>query len=433
MAQFRKDTNRFLNDGKTIFEAVMLADQYGNIVGSGNPTGMAVDAFGRARISSPYTLFDSTYRYSDNGEFATSNTAGGTFQFNTNESNVSLTVDGGTANSEVVRETYKVFSYQPGKSLLVLNSFNFNQATTGIRQRIGYYSSENGVFLELDSENLSFVIRSKVSGSVVENKIARNNWNVDKLDGDGPSGYTLDISKSQLLFIDIEWLGVGSVRTGFVIDGKFIHCHTFHHANIINGPYMTTATLPIRMEIKNVAATTSTYTMKHICSTVISEGGYQLNGKANAIGTPVQTAKDMPTAGTYVPVVSIRLKSTALDGIVIPKNISLLGIGNNTRIGYRLLNGAALSLTGASWVSAGNNSIVEYDLSATAVTGGNILYQGYQQVSQQSTQTISVQDGFFRFQLQRNGLTSTPLIFTLAATGSSGGDDVVGAIEWEEI
>jgi hypothetical protein len=433
MAQYRKDTHSYLNDSKTVFEAMMLADQYGNIVGSGNPTGMAVDAFGRARISTPFTLFDSKFRYSDNDEFATANTAGGTFQFNTNESTVSLTVDGATANAEVIRETYKVFSYQPGKSLLIMNSFIFNEPTEGIRQRIGYYSAENGVFLQVDSDEISFIVRSKVSGSVGENKVVRNDWSVDRLNGLGPSGYTLDISKAQILFADVEWLGVGSVRVGFVIDGKFVHCHTFHHANQITGPYMTTATLPIRMEIRNLSATSSTYTLKHVCSTVISEGGYELNGRANAIGTPVQSPKDMPTAGTYVPIVSIRLKSTTLDGVAIPKNISLLGIGNNTRIGYRLFNGASLSLTGASWQSAGTNSIVEYDLSATAITGGNILYQGYEGVTAQTRQSVTLPDGLFKFQLQRNGLTSTPLIFTLAVTGATNGDDVVAAIEWEEV
>lgn len=433
MAQFRKDTNRYLADGKTIFEAVMLADNFGNIVGSANPTGMAVDAFGRARVAAPYTLFDSTYRYSDNGEFASSNTAGGTYQFNTNESTVSLTVDGATANSEVLRETYKVFSYQPGKGLLTLNSFIMNTPTAGIRQRVGYFSADNGIFLQADGTELSFVIRSKVSGSVVENKIIRNNWNVDKLDGDGPSGYTLDISKAQLLFTDVEWLGVGSVRIGFVIDGRFIHCHSFHHANIVSLPYMSSASLPLRFEIKNVSASTGTYTLKHICSTVISEGGYQLTGRPFAVGIPVQTPKDMPTAGTYVPAVSIRLKSTRLNGLVIPKNFTVLGVGNMTRISYRLINGPSLSLTGASWVSAGTNSIVEYDLSATALTGGDVLYQGYTSVTNQSTQAISLPDGDFRFQLQRNSFTSTPLIFTLATTGATNGDDIVASLDWEEL
>jgi hypothetical protein len=394
---------------------------------------MAVDAFGRARISTPFTLFDSKFRYSDNDEFATANTAGGTFQFNANESTVSLTVDGGTANAEVIRETYKVFSYQPGKSLLIMNSFIFNEPTEGIRQRIGYYSAENGVFLQVDSDEISFIVRSKVSGSVVENKVVRNNWSIDRLNGLGPSGYTLDISKAQILFADIEWLGVGSIRLGFVIDGKFVHCHTIHHANQLTSPYMTTATLPIRMEIRNLSATSSTYTLKHVCTTVISEGGYQLNGRANAIGTPVQTPKDMPTAGTYVPIVSIRLKSTTLDGLAIPNNISLVGIGNSTRVGYRLLNGPALALTGASWQSAGGNSVVEYDLSATALSGGNILYQGYTSVTNQSALPVTLQDGIFKFQLERNGLTSTPLIFTLAATGAANGDDIIAALGWEEI
>jgi hypothetical protein len=433
MGQYRIDSNRYLNDGKTIFEAIMLADQYGNIVGSANPTGMAIDAFGRARTSQPFTLFDSNYRYSDNGDFATSNSAGGSIQFNSDSSTLSIIVDGSTENSEVIRETYKVFSYQPGKSLLILNSFTFNKPTEGIRQRIGYYTSENGVYLECDGDDLNFVIRSKVSGSVIENRVSQTQWTIDKLDGNGPSKYTIDPEKSQLSFFDIEWLGVGSVRAGFIIDGKFIHCHTFHHANLVVGPYMTTASLPIRMEIKNASGSSGTYTFKHVCSTVISEGGYQLNGKPFGVGTLVQSPKDMPTAGTYVPIISIRLKSTRLDSIVLPKNISLLGIGNNARIGYRLLNGSSLQLTGASWNSVDNFSNVEYDISATALSGGVTLMQGYGVSTNQSSQAISLMQTDFKFQLQRNSFTSEAHIFTLAATGATNGDDVVAAIEWEEI
>jgi hypothetical protein len=433
MAQYRKDNHSYLNDGKTIFEAMMLADQYGNIVGAANPTGMAVDAFGRARMSTPYTLFDSVYKYSDNGEFATSNTAGGTFQFNANESTVSLTVDGATTNSEVLRETYKVFSYQPGKSLLTLNSFVMNTPTEGIRQRAGYFSATDGIFLELDGTELSFVIRSNVTGSIVENRVTRNDWIIDKLDGFGPSGYTLDISKAQILFTDIEWLGVGSVRIGFVIDGRFIHCHTFHHANIAPLPYMSSASLPVRFEIKNVSASSGSYTLRHICSSVISEGGYRTTGRPFAIGIPVQSPRDMPTAGTYIPAISIRLKSGSLDGIAVPKNFSLVGVGNATRIAYRLVNGPSLSLTGANWVSAGNNSLVEYDISATALTGGDILLQGYTAVTNQSASPITLIDGDFRFQLQRNSFTSTPQIFTIASAGAANGDDIVAAIGWEEL
>jgi hypothetical protein len=245
MAQFRKDTHQYLNDGKTIFETVMLADQYGNLVGAANPTGMAVDAFGRARVSSPFTLFDSQHRYQDNGRINQANSvSGATVAHNANAGLIECTLDT-TSGSFIYRESSRVFPYQPGKSIQILQTYVMNPAKTNLRQRYGYFNTENGIFLELDGTTLSWVERSKSSGSVTETKVAQANWNIDPMDGTGPSRLTLDMTKAQIQFIDIEWLGLGTVRCGFVINGQFIHVHSFQHANIITATYMTTACLPV--------------------------------------------------------------------------------------------------------------------------------------------------------------------------------------------
>ena len=174
MAQFRKDTHQYLPQETTIFEVVMLADQYGNLVGAGNPSGTSVDAFGRARISTPLTLFDSSHRYQDNGKFYNSNSAvSSTVTYDTNASVVSLNITN-TANSYAYRESSRVFSYQPGKSLLILNTFCMAPAQTGLRQRVGYFGSQNGVYLELDGSIVNFVVRSFSSG-VLDRKSTRLN------------------------------------------------------------------------------------------------------------------------------------------------------------------------------------------------------------------------------------------------------------------
>ena len=229
------------------------------------------DAFGRLRTSHPFTLFDSSHRYRDNGLWSTGVTAGATAAFNANGGFMELRV-GITSGSQVIRETDRVFPYQPGKSLLNINTFTMNPPKAGLRQRVGYFGASNGLFIELEGTTLSFVKRSSSTGSVSETKVAQSNWNVDPLDGNGPSGISLDISKSQIWWTDIEWLGAGTNRLGFVIDGNFIHCHSFQHANGITGTYFTTATLPVRYEITNTTTQASGSTMYQICSTVLSEG-----------------------------------------------------------------------------------------------------------------------------------------------------------------
>lgn len=434
MAQFRKDTHQYLNDGKTIFEVVMLADQYGSIVGSSNPTGMSVDAFGRARSSQPYTLFDSFNRFADNGKFNYSNTAGGTYAFVSNTSTIDHTITT-TSGVYVYAESKKVFAYQPGKSLQILQTFVMNPSKTNLRQRIGYFGSNNGYFLE-NSDNVYFVERSSVTGSVVDTKVVQSSWNIDKLDGTGPSLLTLNLDSPQIFFIDIEWLGVGSVRMGFVINGQFIHCHTFHHSNSSTSPkgaYIQTACLPLRSEIENTGTTSSNSTFKRICATVISEGGYELEGKPRTIGIePVgSNTVQCVTAGTYYPIVSIKLHENALDGIVIPKQIDVLPI-SVANYKWKIVQGA--TITGAVWANTTSDSIVKYNTNTAAtMSGGTDINSGYVVSTVQGGGVLQITDGIFKYQLERNSFTNTATAFTLAVASGTSTSNVAGQILWEEV
>jgi hypothetical protein len=232
----------------------------------------STDAFGRLRVSEPFTMFDSSFRYGDNQLWSTATATGGTTTYNTAQGLMNLNVTTASGSS-VRRQTTKVFSYQPGKSLLVMKTFVFAAPKANLNQKDGYYNAENGYYLEQDGLTTYFVERSAVSGAVTNTRVAQANWNVDPMDGTGPSGITLDISKAQILWMDLEWLGVGTVQMGFVINRTFYICHVWDHANLITSTYITTASLPLSCEITNTGATTSTSTLKQICSTVISEGG----------------------------------------------------------------------------------------------------------------------------------------------------------------
>ena len=435
MAQFRIDSHQYLPQEKTLFEVVMLADQYGNQVGPANPTGMAVDAFGRARMSTPLTLFDSSHRFKDNGLWNTANTSGNsTFAFSTTEGLINLNVTT-AANAEVIRETTKVFSYQPGKSLQILSTFVMNTAKPNLRQRVGYFGTDNGIYLELNGSTLSFVQRSNTTGTIAETRVNQADWNMDTMLGtvaSSPSGVTLDISKAQILFIDVEWLGLGTVRCGFVIDGQLIHCHSFHHANLITSTYMTTASLPLRQEIKNTAVTANNSTMKQVCSSVISEGGYELRGSQQAVGTVITAPKALATKGVFYPVVSIRLKSTALDAIVIMTALSILGRGNGVDFNWQVITGG--TVTTASWTPASADSAVEYTIDGTAITGGRVMASGFVNSSTQASPSIDVlKEALFKFQLERNSFTGVATPLTLVIAAGTDTSTCFGSMDWEEI
>ena len=391
----------------------------------------ASDAFGRLRTSAPLTLFDSSHRYNDNGLWSTSTSTGGSATFDANAGLVNLAVTT-SSGSQVIRETTKCFSYQPGKSLLVMSTFTLAAAKTGLRQRVGYYGASNGMYLELANSDLAFVERSSSTGSLVETRVLRSAWNIDPMDGTGPSKLTLDITKSQILWMDVEWLGLGTVRLGFIINGKFVHCHSFHHANFITSTYITTASLPLRYEITNTASTASSSTLKQVCSTLLSEGGYELRGLQQAIGTSITAPYALTTAGTYYPLISLRLKSTHLDAIVILTALSILAATANANYNWRVV--ASATTTGGTWTSAGANSAVEYNLTGTATTGGRILAQGYFSSTNQSTSSVDIlKEALFKFQLERDGLAGTAYELSLIATASSSTSNVHASMDWEEI
>lgn len=389
----------------------------------------SIDAFGRMRVSNPYTLFDGGQRYRDNSfKWDQVDTGTGTSTFLPNESTVLMTVAGNGDSS--IRQSKQVFSYQPGKSLLTMATFVMTTPTAGLRQRVGYFGTQNGVYFEADGTTLNLVIRKYTSGLVDDTaeKIPQSAWNVDRLNGEGGqnniSGLTLDVSKAQIWWTDVEWLGVGSVRCGFVINGQFIVCHIFHHANILDKVYMTTATLPVRYELTSTGAAG---TMRAICSTVVSEGGYSNRSQTRAVGTSLAGKNLSDTV--YRPLVCLRLKSANIDSIVLPTKFDVYGLQQAAFV-YRIILNP--TLTDASWTSAGTDSSVEYDISATALTGGTIVDQGiFVGSNKGGSAQVNSSEVDFSQQLGRT-IAGVSDIWCLAAIATTNNDDAVGVVSWQE-
>jgi hypothetical protein len=390
------------------------------------------DAFSRFRASQPVSVFDTQFQYNTQPLLWESVlTGGGTAANVANASSVLMTVL--TNGDQVVRQSHRYLRYQPGKSQFVIMTGILGAVKANTRGRIGYFDAQNGLFFEQNGTTINVVQRTFTSGNAVDTVVTQANWNLDKLNGSGPSGVTLDTSKTQIFLIDLQWLGVGRVRFGVDVGGQIIYVHQFLNANSIASVYMTTANLPLRYELTMTAPTTAT-TMTQICQSVISEGGFEderglLFTANNGITTIAVT--------TRRPILSIQAKTTfnsiANRGFIEPQTVEC-EIGSGTALVEVVYNG---TLTGASFTSVDANSLTNRDVSATAISGGTVLLSFYVSgagaTARNATLTTlgSLVGRLVALTLDIAG--TTPDTLTIVVTSFTGSVDSTGAFQWKEI
>lgn len=390
-----------------------------------------VDAFGRVRVSTPTTIFDSKLSY-NTGTILWDQviTAGATVVHQPNESSVRLSVK--TNGDAVFRQTRQYLPYRPGKSLLMAATFVMN-TITNVRYRVGFFDAQNGIFLEKSALGgvLSINRRTYVTGSAVDNSVVQTSWNIDKFNGTGPSGVTLDSTKSQILMIDLQWLGIGRVRVGFNVNGVFWPAHEFLNANSLSTVYMTTATLPIRYEITATGNISADGTLDQICSQVSSEGGFE-----DFLGYPRSASNGGTTVAvtTRRPILSIRPAATfgGITNRVYLQLESYVVYASAVAACFEIVHNGVL--TGAAFGAVGTNSAMEFDVAATVITGGDVIDGGYIPAGAAThaaeSRTIAV-----RVPLTLDTAGANPLNLSVVATrvGGAGTADMCAELQWREI
>lgn len=390
----------------------------------------ALDGFGRFRVSMPHTIFENK-QIVDSQSIIWNNslTSGGTTNYSSSRASTTLNVTS-TIGSRVIRQTKQRFHYQAGRSFLTYVTFVMGNSVPGVSKKIGYFDDNNGIYFEDTGSVRRLVVRSSVSGSVDNSNYANQaNWNIDKMDGYGPSKITLDVSKAQIFFVDFEWLGVGTVRCGFVINGQMYYVHQFHHSNIIGSVYMSNPNLPIRAEIENVSAISGS-SLEQICCSVGSEGGYDNPGLSFSIDRGATPLSGVDNLYLY-PLLSIRQKSTALGTQIFPEYIDMLCSSSNANFRWALVvNPTVNGVDNASWVDL-SGSAVQYDVSRTSanyLTGGYIIASGYG--SQKVTAASAIVKGSYTLGSTISG-DRDQLILAIQKVGNSN-DSFVGSLTWKE-
>ncbi len=431
MAQFNKNTQDFLNQERTLFEVNMVANKNGEVVTVTNPFPVTA-TFGnetdsnRLKVSQYQTVFFNTFQYGKETDVWDESIVGvGTATWNQYSSNVIMQV-GSTGGSKVIRQTKNVMRYIPGRGTTLAFAIRLDNPQVGIRRRFGLFDEYNGAYFEDNGGTYSYVIRTTTSGITTEIAISRDNWNGDKFDGNGPSGVTADPTKQQMISINYEWYGAGTVNFSWLMNGGTYKSHSFYNSNTNNYVWCSTPFLPIRLEIENIVGVAGTHYLYQGSNSLIQEGEPEKLGALVSQSNTI-AGTTMTLANTFYPVVSIRLKPTALQAVLLLRSLQAV-TNDNTNVYWKLLENA--TLTGANWTNHANpDSFAQYDISATSFSNGRDLLSGF---TMEGSSSLTEIDRLADLQLGRSGIGTISDTYTLVCASPNTNKKALAVLNWIE-
>lgn len=351
-----------------------------------------------------------------------------------NDRMVTISATAGSGTSFM--QSYRYCPYVPAKSSFIAITGLMGAGVANCVKEFGYFDAENGIIYRQDGTNGLYVVRrSSTSGSVVDSAVAQASWNIDKMDGTGPSGITLDVTKVFIVVVDLQFLGMGRIRVGFDINGVLYYVHEFLNANILTVPYMQTATLPVQA-LMTCTSTAAPASMKFKCASVISEGGF-LDNAGFTFSTPEGTVTAASGARTHL--VSMRPRTTFNSLVnreyIRLEDFNLIVTGNNP-IFYELVIGATFSVA-PTWANVNTtNSSVEYGTGGTfsSLSSGIVIDSGYINASAQNKGSINDKvSTYYPITLDRAGLQRAMGTVSLLVTGIGGTSATRGTLTYSEI
>lgn len=336
-----------------------------------------IDSFGRWRVSFPESIFESAQNRDNDPQFWDEALETGSGIASVHSRDTSSSVFTSTANTagKYTRQTFQRFHYQKGKAQVILLTgiLQRDDSGPGVQRQLGYWDDENGLFFADVEGTMTVNRRSHVTGAPEDEVKPQHLWNVDKMDGSGPSRIRADWSKVELFFIDFSWLGTGRVRMGLEIDGQVFTVHEFRAANILDKVFMSTPDLPVRYQMITTDQS-PVVTMETMCAAVMSEAGQEAIGPTrykSTEGTHIAAA----VADTVYAVFGIRLKADKLDTQVTLEAISMNN-GANADFEWMVVFNPTLAGDAVSWVNQTNSSVQTAVGLATAIVTGGVQQAG---------------------------------------------------------
>lgn len=350
----------------------------------------------------------------------------GTISHLPDEQAVSLSIP--TASGDkIVRQTSKYFVYAAGRSMRLSLAVIFDDNKSNLRQRVGYFNDNNGFFFEYDETGLKVVRRSNASGSPVDVAVLQTNWDLDVMDGTGKSGKTLDLTKIQMMFIEWTWYGAGSAKFGFEIDNRLHWVHRFEGGNSLVEPILGSPHLPIRYEIENLGVTASSSEIKKYGLHLGIDGDNNIEGFRRGYATGSISTNTV----TDRPLLSIRPKLTvnSINNYSFIRAISIGVASTSTAAHFKIIKNA--TLTTPSWVNVDtdDNSVTQYDITSTSLSGGVVVGAGVISGNKGASETFDIQT---RDPLTINDNASNADTLTIAITTADNSSSLA-SVNWIEV
>jgi hypothetical protein len=333
---------------------------------------------------------------------------------------------GSTAGSKIVRQTKNVMRYIPGRGATLAFAVRLATPVPGVRRRFGLFDENNGVYFEDNGGVYSYVIRSNVTGIVQETRVFRDDWNGEKFDGNGWTGVTADPTLQQMISINYEWYGAGLVQFNWLMKNETVHSHTFVNSNTNTGVWCGTPFLPIRLEIENVTGAAGTHYLYQGSNSLIQEGEPEKLGTLLSISNPI-AGTTMASSDTYYPIISLRLKSNNLTGVMLLRSLQA-ATNDNTNVYWTLIQNATLA--GGTWVNHPDpNSFMQYNTTQTTVSGGTTLLSGFTVSGGSSLVDLDIKAAL---QIGRSSMGTVSDTYTLACASPNTNKKALAVLNWIE-
>lgn len=394
--------------------------------------GPQLDAFSRLRVSSPIAAFDAQFTYGLQSLLfeRLTNGVGAVIAHDSTNRRANFSFTATTTGGYAYMQSYDWHRYHPGRSQLIFLTGCFNAHTANVVKLLGYSDGNNGVEFQSNGTGFQWVLYSTTA--VGNQTVAQTAWNLDKLDGTGRSGATLDVADIQICVIDLQALYAGRVRVGFDIGGSVVYCHEFNHANVVSSPYVQTASLPIRAGMRCTGTVTAS--MNFVCCSVIVEGGQPDDEGCHFTTEGTVTAG----SGARTHILSLRPKTTigglANRGRFILESVSLLVTGTNPVL-WELAIGQGISGTTAFNDVNTTYSAMEYNTLGTISGSPTIVADsGYVSASNQVKVVVSpLMETHYPITLDAAGAVRSLGTISILVTGIGGSSTCRCSLGWVEV